>query len=66
MTYTISHLLLAVLTFLGTSVSATDNSTGILPVPIGLGGKEASITKDFIRLMLPEYDGQSHYGYLLV
>ena len=26
-------------------------------VPVAIGGKEASISKEFIKLMKPEYDG---------
>ncbi|KAI5360822.1 hypothetical protein Slin15195_G087380 [Septoria linicola] len=52
------QVFLAILTILNAVVfvSGADNATIYAPVPIGLGGKEPAVAKEFIRLMLPEYD----------
>ena len=55
------HLSAALLAALGlaqiVASAPTSSSNASAPVPIALGGKEADISEDFIRLMLPEYDG---------
>ncbi|KXS97039.1 hypothetical protein AC578_2858 [Pseudocercospora eumusae] len=53
------HFLAALLAAFGlTQIAASGptSSNATAPVPIALGGKEADISEDFIRLMLPEYD----------
>lgn len=60
MAFSQHRIFLAMLTILKAIVfvSGADNATTYAPVPIGLGGKEPAVAKEFIRLMLPEYDGK--------
>lgn len=37
--------------------ATTSGAAAPTAVPVAIGGKEASISIDFIALMLPEYDG---------